>query len=244
MCTRQQVTMQGRVHATERINLLTANQRFTSKYLTTHPDVQYITWSLAGQETQGVRLPSLRYQAHCDSPSQTDQSREWHMTTPTSGMPSQAAVDDILRAYGIAPGVPATAPLNLSDPAVITCAAQRQKADRDGKPVTQVIAVGGDRLTQLFDEYDLLKDQFDALSSRVDDLKDAIKAELHQREPDAVRIQLFRTGRSDGLAFTEESKTYVDSKKLKANYPDVHAQCTYEKAQWGLRRIGSKGQIS
>jgi hypothetical protein len=172
------------------------------------------------------------------------------MTTPTSGMPSQAAVDDILRAYGIALDAPTSQPptnhapaqLDPSDPAVVACAAQRHKAMKDGKQVTQVITTPGDRLTQLFDEYDLLKDQFDALGARVDDIKDAIKAELHQRDSRASRIQLFRAGRSDGLAFTEEPKTYVDGKKLAAVYPEVHAACTYQKPQWGLRRIGSKGQ--
>jgi hypothetical protein len=173
------------------------------------------------------------------------------MTTPTFGMPSQAAVDDILRAYGIAldTPVPDSAPvshtpaqLDPSDPAVLACAAQRHKAMKDGKQVTQIITTTGDRLTQLFDEYDLLRDQFDALGVRVNDIKDAIKAELHQRDPDAKRIQLFRAGRSDGLAFTEAPKTYVDAKKLAAMYPDVHSACTYQKPQWSLFCIGSKGQ--
>jgi hypothetical protein len=166
------------------------------------------------------------------------------MATPTSGMPSQAAVDDILRAYGIAPDAPAQLTLNPSDPAVLACAAQRHKAIKDNRQVTQIIATPDERLAQLFDEYNVLKDEYDALGARVDDLKNALKAELHQRDPHASRIQLFRAGRSDGLAFTEQPKTYVDSKKLAAMYPDVHTACTYQKSQWDLRRIGPKGQQS
>jgi hypothetical protein len=183
------------------------------------------------------------------------------MTTPTSGMPSQTEVDQLLLAYGIMPDTPAAmpGPIDLSDPAVLACAAQRQKAEKDDKPVTQVIATTkamitpvqdefvitpGNRLAQLFDEYDQLKEQLDALKPRVDDLKDAIKAALHELDPHARRVQLFRAGRSDGLVFAGTPKTYMDGDKLKADYPDAYAACSYEKDQWELRRIGSRGQHS
>jgi hypothetical protein len=165
------------------------------------------------------------------------------MTTPTSGMPSQTEVDQLLLAYGVGTvlGTPAVSP---EDPAVLAAGAQLRKAEKDGKPPTQCIAGPGDRLAQLFDEYDQLKEQLDALKPRVDDLKDAIKAALHELDPHARRVQLFRAGRSDGLVFAGTPKTYMDGDKLKADFPDAYAACSYEKDQWELRRIGSRGQHS
>jgi hypothetical protein len=163
------------------------------------------------------------------------------MTTP---MPSQTQVDLILHELGIPvlsrpPALPPDA--SPEDPAVLASASQLRKAEKDGKPVSQFIASPGDRLEQLFDEYDRLKPLLDDLETRVNDLKDAIKAALHHLDPAAQKVQLFRLGRSDGLTLSASEKTYVDSDVLKAQYPDAYAAAAYKKPQWELRRVGTRG---
>jgi hypothetical protein len=167
------------------------------------------------------------------------------MATPGSSMPNQAEVDQILRELGVPvlsrpPAIPPDA--DPEDPAVIAALSQLRKAEKDRKPVTQFIATPGDRLEQLYDEYDQLKPQLDALETRVGELKDAIKATLHHLDPRATKVQLYRLGRSDGLALAAEEKTYVNSDVLKSQFPAAYAAAVYKKPQWGLRWVGSRSR--
>ena len=167
------------------------------------------------------------------------------MATPGSSMPNQAEVDQILRELGVPvlsrpPALPPDA--DPEDPAVIASLSQLRKADKDRKPVTQFIAIPGDRLEQLYDEYAQLKPQLDAMQARVEELKDSVKATLHHLDPTATKVQLFRLGRSDGLTLAAEEKTYVNSDVLKSKFPAAYAAAVYKKPQWGLRWVGSRSR--
>jgi septal ring factor EnvC (AmiA/AmiB activator) len=164
------------------------------------------------------------------------------MTTPASGLPTQTDIDEILRAYGIDPNAVVTLPpLNPDDPAMVAAAAARTKAAKDGKPVAQFIATHGDQLEQLFDRFDHLKNELDELDPKVTEVKDALKAALHHLADQAHKVQLFRQGRADGVALVAGTKTYINSDRLRSDFPDAYAACSYEKPHWELRRFGLRG---
>jgi len=167
------------------------------------------------------------------TPSDTD-------TTPDITPLSQEEIDQLLAQYGIPPAAaytPRLAPVDHNDPAVIAAATNRARIESKGKAVSQFVTSPGEVIATLFDELDTLKPTLDELEPLVKSLKDRIKAMLRQLDPRSPKIQLYRTGRKHGYELRNVPKTLCDMKKLKAEFPEAYAACTYESDQWSLYPI-------
>lgn len=159
------------------------------------------------------------------------------MTTPsdTTAELTQQELDALLARYGIPPAVaPRQASVNPNDPAVIAAATNRARVEAKGKTVSQFVTMPGEVIATLMDELDLLKPQIDELEPQVKNLKDRIKAMLRQLDPRSPKIQLFHTGRKNGYELRNVPKTLCDMGKLKTQFPEAYAACTYESDQWSL----------
>lgn len=164
------------------------------------------------------------------------------MTTPsdTALELTQPELDALLARYGIPPAAactPRATAVDPNDPAVVAAATQRARIESKGKTVSQFVATSGEAIAALVDELDSLKPQLDELEPQVKNLKDRIKAMLRQLDPRSPKIQLFRTGRTNGYEVRNVPKTLCNLHKLKAEFPEAYAACAYESDQWSLYAV-------
>ena len=95
----------------------------------------------------------------------------------------------------------------------------------------------GTRLAELHAQYSDLKAQADAAAERLKACTDGIKAEIAAQLPDGSTRGLLRdpAGQAPPLALTYAERWSVDSRKLKAEDPEMYVRYAKKSGAWSLR---------
>lgn len=99
-----------------------------------------------------------------------------------------------------------------------------------------VVAETGTRLEQLHASYTDLKAQADEAAKRYRAVTDAIKAELAAAEPNQERVEL-RSPVGPPLRMAYVERWTFDSKRLKAERPDLYVTYAVKGGSWQLRTV-------
>lgn len=101
------------------------------------------------------------------------------------------------------------------------------------QPATHVAAKSRDRIAQLHREYHEAKAEADAANQRLRAVTDALKAELVGTDPQTRLITLTSPGVLP-LRLTWVESWRMDTKRLKAEKPDVYVTYAQQSGSWRL----------
>lgn len=107
-------------------------------------------------------------------------------------------------------------------------------------PAFRVPAGPDSHLEQLLVMYDEAKAAADAANTRLEDLKTSLKARLSAVVPEGttrISADAARLGLAYNMTWVE--RTDVDTKRMRAEAPDVYEQFARKSGRWELRRAES-----
>ena len=96
----------------------------------------------------------------------------------------------------------------------------------------------GSRLDDLLATYAHLKPAADEAAARLKTVTDAIKAELASAAPDAQRIEVAHEALPNALRLMYVERWSLDTKRLKAERPEVYVNFARKDGRWELRSAG------
>jgi hypothetical protein len=108
----------------------------------------------------------------------------------------------------------------------------------------QAVLVQGssnERLAQLHAQYLETKAQADEWAARAKGLSDAIKSELTQAAPDALKVELVTEGHRP-LRLTYRESWRLNTSKLKAEDPQTYVAYAVKSSSWTLTAGGAGGE--
>lgn len=105
-----------------------------------------------------------------------------------------------------------------------------------GVPVQAEIPAGS-RLESLLAAYADLKPRADDLTARLKSVTDAIKAELTAAQPGAGRIDVTHEVLTQPLRLTYVESWRLDTKRLKADAPEIYVRYAVKGSKWELRGL-------
>lgn len=95
-----------------------------------------------------------------------------------------------------------------------------------------------DRLTQLYAEYERLKPRVEELKADLKSVVDGIKVELTLAHPGVTRIDVNHPSLTEPLVLRYVVSPRLDSKRMKAEAPDLYATYAVPSGRWELARAG------
>jgi predicted phage-related endonuclease len=95
-----------------------------------------------------------------------------------------------------------------------------------------------ERLAQLYAEYEHLKPRHEELTAALKSVIDGIKLELTLAHPGVTRIDVVHPSLTEPLVLRYVVSPRVDTKRLKAEAPDIYAAYAAPRGWWELARAG------
>lgn len=102
------------------------------------------------------------------------------------------------------------------------------------QPPVAVDSGSDERLAQLHSLYADLRAKSDAAAKELKVVTDAIKVELTSRDAEARRFTLVGE-HGPALALTYSTRWTLDSKRMKAEHPELYVQFAKQSGSWSLR---------
>lgn len=100
----------------------------------------------------------------------------------------------------------------------------------------------GSRLDDLLATYATLKPQADELAARLKAVTDAIKAELAAAAPHAQAVEVAHEALAAPLRMSYVESWSLDTKRLKAEAPELYVAYARKSGKWDLRAAKAAGQ--
>lgn len=102
-------------------------------------------------------------------------------------------------------------------------------------PTQRATVEPGSRLDDLLATYAELKPQVDELTARLKDVTDAIKRELQAAAPHASKVDVDHPALTLPLRLNWVESWSLDSKRLKAEMPEIYVTYARKGGRWDLR---------
>lgn len=113
------------------------------------------------------------------------------------------------------------------------------------KPARAVVAAeSGGRLEQLAEAYAVAKPAADAAAAHLEMLTDAIKLELTMAAPGAEQVDFTAPALEVPLRLSARTSWRLDTKRLKAEVPEVYVRYAKQSSYWDLRSVSGRGSAS
>lgn len=98
-----------------------------------------------------------------------------------------------------------------------------------------IVPEPGSRLEQLVRTRARLQPKLDELIEQMDAVKAGLKSEMAAARPGQTPVTLVSPLLPKPLTLTAKTSNRVDTKKLKADYPEIHSECLKPTTTWELR---------
>lgn len=108
------------------------------------------------------------------------------------------------------------------------------------QPPVTVKAEPQSRLEALAAAYAEAKPAADAAAARLKEITDAIKVELVNAAPGAVKVDLSSTALAAPLRLQAKTSWRLDAKRLKAEAPATYAAFAVQQTSWELRALTNR----
>lgn len=106
---------------------------------------------------------------------------------------------------------------------------------------TVVTPEAGSRLEALAQAYALAKPAADAAKLVLDEITDAIKLELTNAAPGALKVDLHAPALEAPLRLAAVTKWGLDTTRFKAEQPETYVQFAKQSTYWVLKAIANRG---
>jgi hypothetical protein len=106
-------------------------------------------------------------------------------------------------------------------------------------PIPTVEPAPDSRLAQLAALYAQVKPAADAAAAQLKDITDAIKAELAAAKPGALKVDLASPLLEAPLRLQAKTSWGLDTKKFKAEAPEVYVRYAVQRTSWELRAVSA-----
>lgn len=98
-----------------------------------------------------------------------------------------------------------------------------------------IVPEPGSRLETLIRQRSRIQPKYDELAEQMEAIKAGIKWEMAALRPGQTPVTLVSPLLPKPLTLSAKTSNRVDTKKLKAEYPDIHKDCLKPTTTWELR---------